>query len=329
MPIARVPLALDDVQVGAADAGAADLHDDVERAADRGLGHLVDHRLGMEFVQPDGLHGSSSTCFRATNVTNVQSRICLRRVCVQDRLSLSVGVVPVPQHAAADAGIRLDAHPGQPGLPQVQRHRRRRRPGRPVDGSMSSGASSPAGRPSSARRCAQPVKRPRRRQLAQGHREQCRRVRALPRAAAGTPGRCLPSPPCAGSQRAARRSSPTASPSKDRTKPAWAATPLLIASEAKWSSRTTSVRPHARQRATPRRRRRPPSGRRSSARRSRWAAAAGPPRRPSAETAHDATNPSEVIGSSSSGSRTVSSAAEQALTTCRRVHDSHERLMLA
>jgi hypothetical protein len=36
-------------------------------------------------------------------------------------------------------------------------------------------------------------------------------------------------------------SSLTASPSKDRTKPAWAATPLLIASEAKWSSRITSA----------------------------------------------------------------------------------------
>ena len=29
----------------------------------------------------------------------------------------------MPQHAAADAGIRLDAHPGSAGLPQVQRHR--------------------------------------------------------------------------------------------------------------------------------------------------------------------------------------------------------------
>ena len=38
----RGPLALDDVQVGAADAGAADLHDDVERALDDRLGYVVD-----------------------------------------------------------------------------------------------------------------------------------------------------------------------------------------------------------------------------------------------------------------------------------------------
>jgi len=36
-------------------------------------------------------------------------------------------------------------------------------------------------------------------------------------------------------------SSLTASPSNDAAKPACAATPPLIASEAKWSSRTTSV----------------------------------------------------------------------------------------
>ena len=52
----RVPLALDDVQVGAAHPGAADLHDDVERALDRRLGHLVDHRLLVVAVQPNGFH---------------------------------------------------------------------------------------------------------------------------------------------------------------------------------------------------------------------------------------------------------------------------------
>src|SRR5690349_6858850 len=64
----RVPLALDDVQVGPADAGAADLHDDVQRSADLRLGYVVDHRLGVEFMQPDGLHGSSSTCFAVSSV---------------------------------------------------------------------------------------------------------------------------------------------------------------------------------------------------------------------------------------------------------------------
>src|ERR1700722_9337217 len=40
----RVPLAFDDVQVGAAAAGAADLDDHVERVSDRRLGDLVDDR---------------------------------------------------------------------------------------------------------------------------------------------------------------------------------------------------------------------------------------------------------------------------------------------
>jgi hypothetical protein len=56
----RIPLALDDVQVGPADAGAADLDDDVERAADDGLGYVVHDRLGVELVQADGFHGASS-----------------------------------------------------------------------------------------------------------------------------------------------------------------------------------------------------------------------------------------------------------------------------
>ncbi len=58
----RVPLALDDVQVGTADAGAADLHDDVERSADLRIRHLVDDWLSVKLVQPDGLHWSSSPC---------------------------------------------------------------------------------------------------------------------------------------------------------------------------------------------------------------------------------------------------------------------------
>ena len=107
----RVPLALDDVQVGAADAGAADLHDDVERAADRRLGHLVD----------DGL----------LVVTRATGRPSL----APPRLVSWLRVVPVPQHAAADAAVRLDADPGQPGPAQVQRQRvgAHRRAGRRVD----------------------------------------------------------------------------------------------------------------------------------------------------------------------------------------------------
>ncbi len=54
------PLALDDVQIGAAHAGAADLHDHVERIGDRRLRHLLDDGLLMVSVQPNGLHRSSS-----------------------------------------------------------------------------------------------------------------------------------------------------------------------------------------------------------------------------------------------------------------------------
>src|SRR5258707_805076 len=57
-----IPLALDDVQVGPANPGAADLHDDVQGAADDGLGHLVDGRLLVECMQSDGLHWFSSHC---------------------------------------------------------------------------------------------------------------------------------------------------------------------------------------------------------------------------------------------------------------------------
>jgi hypothetical protein len=53
-------LAFDDVQVGAAHSGTADLHDDVERPADHRLGHVVDHRLTVESVQPYSLHVASS-----------------------------------------------------------------------------------------------------------------------------------------------------------------------------------------------------------------------------------------------------------------------------
>src|SRR6185369_11263897 len=37
--------------------------------------------------------------------------------------ALAVGGVAVPQHAAADAGVRVEARAGEPGLAQVQGHR--------------------------------------------------------------------------------------------------------------------------------------------------------------------------------------------------------------
>src|ERR1700729_480310 len=46
------------------------------------------------------------------------------RVVGRRRFSLPLSVVvPVPQHAAAYAGVRLDADPGELGLAQVQRRR--------------------------------------------------------------------------------------------------------------------------------------------------------------------------------------------------------------
>src|SRR6266566_3713240 len=50
------PLTLDDVQVGAAHAGSADLHDHVERALDGRLRCLLDHGLLVVPVQPNCLH---------------------------------------------------------------------------------------------------------------------------------------------------------------------------------------------------------------------------------------------------------------------------------
>ena len=129
-PIACVPLALDDVQVGAAHPGAADPDDHVERTLDRRLGHLLDDRVLVVAVQPDRPH---------------------RLLLLSRRAETGASGVAGAQHAAAHAAVGLDADPGQPGPPQVQRQRRHadRRPGR---GSISSGASSPAGSPSSARR---------------------------------------------------------------------------------------------------------------------------------------------------------------------------------
>jgi hypothetical protein len=53
------PLALDDVQVGAAHPGPTDLDNDVERTLYGRLRHLVDHRPLVIPVDPDGLHDSS------------------------------------------------------------------------------------------------------------------------------------------------------------------------------------------------------------------------------------------------------------------------------
>ena len=51
-----IPLPLDDVQVGPADAGAADLDDDIQGTADLRLGHVVNDRRAVKFVQSYGFH---------------------------------------------------------------------------------------------------------------------------------------------------------------------------------------------------------------------------------------------------------------------------------
>ena len=169
--------------------------------ADLRLGHLVDHRLGVEFVQPNGLHWSSSTCFAVLSVQRSGS-----------------GVSSGPLPFLLVHGCRGTGAPACRGrypelasmLTRVSRALRRcsgtdvRRhalAGRRVDQQRGvvAGRQAELGPP-----LPQPVQSARRRQLAERHREQCRRMPFPLPAAAGTPGRCRPSPPCAGSRPAAR-----------------------------------------------------------------------------------------------------------------------------
>src|SRR5262249_46292388 len=120
-----VPLAFHDVQVGAAHAGAADLHDDVERAADRGLGYVVDLRRLMKFVQSNGLHCSSSP-------SPEESYLC--RSMPRQMLPFASMLIRVLRARCRCSGTAS-------GVTRA-----------PVAGSITSGASSPAGTPRSARR---------------------------------------------------------------------------------------------------------------------------------------------------------------------------------
>ena len=51
-----IPLPLDDVQVGPAHSRAADLDDDIQGTADLRLGHVVNDRRAVKFVQSYGFH---------------------------------------------------------------------------------------------------------------------------------------------------------------------------------------------------------------------------------------------------------------------------------
>src|SRR6202050_3135557 len=116
-------------------------------------------------------------------------------------------------------------------------------------------------------------------------------------------------------RKSARRpcSSLTAPPANDCANPAGAPTPPLIASEAKWSSSTTSVRRTPGSALTA-------SYASATIRNAKLGAQKYVGSRsltcasPSPETVHKVTKPSEVMGSSSSGSRTVRRAASSAFS---------------
>src|SRR6202035_1333850 len=121
----RVPLAFHDVQVGTADARTADPDDHVEGTADLRLRYLVNDGRLVEFVQPDCLHWSSSPCPGVSYRTLSMPRQMLPLASRLVRVSCAL------RRCSGSASVRTAA---------------------PVFGSMSRGASSPAGSPSSARR---------------------------------------------------------------------------------------------------------------------------------------------------------------------------------
>src|SRR5579859_66426 len=214
-----VPLPLDDVQVGPADAGPADLHDDVQRALDARLGHLVDDGMGVVTMDPDSLHGAFLSCSWACPrpAEPYRCRSMPRQMLLFASMPMRVALARRRCTGAASSRIRS-----------------------PVAGSISSGAPGPAGRPSSARRC-----RSRSSAADAGTSPRVIASRVSRVAPAASNGRHTWSVPAITALRRKSARSPcsslTASPSNDAAKPAWAATPPLIASEAKWSSRTTTV----------------------------------------------------------------------------------------
>ena len=178
----------------------------------------------------------------------------------------------------------------------------------PVVGSISSGASSPAGNPRSMRRRSQPVDfwsgrhiaerqaGERLRRHAVGDQRPADKVRTGHHGLAQEVG---PKPVEIALRLTGERvdeSGAGSDPTVDR-----------IGSEVVLQHDLRAAPPGS---ADTRRTRPPPSGTRSWARRSRSAAATGPTRRRAVgDGAQRATKPSDVIGSSSSGSRTVSSAS--------------------
>ncbi len=227
--------------------------------------------------------------------------------------------VPRLQQALAVLAVRLDPDPLQPGPPQVQRHLRRGDAGCRRR-AISSGASSPCGSPSAARRVPHPVQlaataapRP---SVIVGQLVRARRRR---RPAAGRPGPGRPARPCGRTARAARparrRPRPGRSPANDLTNPACAATPPLIS-----LGGVVVGQRHVRPRHPRDRRHRVVGVGDHQEREVRRAEERGQPQtdgRPPPvrrTTVHDSTKSRSVMGSSSSGSSTVPSAAH----TCGR-----------
>ena len=186
----RVPLALDDVQVGAADPGAADLHDDVERAAE-GRARVPRRRRASGGTRAGGRPSSAPP--RLVLMVPYRCRSMPRQML--PFASMLTRVVPGPAQVQRQASAPIGA---------------------PVAGSISSGASSPAGRPELGppRRAAAPASGD------GGHVAQRQRGqlvgRCRPAASSGRHTRSVPAS-TALRRKSARSSSssPTASPSND------------------------------------------------------------------------------------------------------------------
>ena len=215
------PLAQDDVQVGTADACSADLDHHVERTLDGRLRHLLD----------DGL--LVVACNRTAFIGPPPSRL---------GREFAYRCCNMPRHTLPFASM----------LTRVSRARRRCS-GSACDADRLAGdgvdeqrrvVAPPADPARLAARAAVPIGGGR--HVAERELGELVDGRARLPAAAGRPGRSRPARPCGRSRSGVRPALPPARPSKDSTNPARAATPRLISSEAKWSSSTTSVVPHAR-----------------------------------------------------------------------------------
>ena len=174
-----VPLTFHDVQVCAADSGATDLDDHVQRSSDRRLWDLLDHGVLVISMQTDGSH-------LFLLLPNADTRIA------------------VMQHVTAHPGVRLRAHPCKTGPAEVGTYC--------VDLEAAAGESIHQQRIVISARQAQLDS-----SAAPSRSGRLRHPRAVERrpvlesvreVAAGTRGRCPPALPCVGSRGATRSTCP-------------------------------------------------------------------------------------------------------------------------